>query len=101
MSPSDRNRFRTDEVYRAEYVELPKIVTPTEFLGGWWSVLYNWKGDWATKSATPTDEDVWLALEDLCVYREILTCVHDANMMLARFEMKDERKDKALAPRSL
>jgi hypothetical protein len=94
ISTSDRNRFRSDEVYRAEYEALPKLITPTEFAGGWWSVLLNWKSEW---KVVPSDEDVWLALEDICVYREILTCVADANMMLARFEMKDEKKDKALA----
>ena len=36
-------------------------------------------------SKTPTPEEAWLALEDLCVEREVLRDIHAVNQMIAEF----------------
>lgn len=58
-----------------------------QFKGGWAKVLQHvrkWVDPSAAKSI-PTSEEVWLALEDLWVQRELLQAVRDANDFLAVF----------------
>lgn len=89
---SERNLFRNQDVYVAEYEKLADSIKPTEFNGGgWYSVLRF--VPWASTGKYPTDEDCWLALEDLCVQREVLKCVAGANMMLAKFEAVTDAKE--------
>lgn len=87
----DRSVFRSDDVYKAEYAKLPAIIAPTEFNEPGLNEIRAW--DKPTQvmrhvpkwEKLPTDEEVWLALEDLCVQREILHDIHAVNQMLARF----------------
>ena len=65
-----------------EYEELPAIIAPTKFAGNGWNNVLRYRPGWNT---LPTSEDCWLAIEDLCVQREILKDIHNVNQLLARF----------------
>ncbi|MFL5331449.1 MAG: hypothetical protein ACJ8C4_21375 [Gemmataceae bacterium] len=78
----DINTFRKSEVYLSEFTSLAELIKPTELNGGWQQVMSNVK--WGEK--TPSNEEVWLALEDICIQREILRCIDDVNKLLSRFE---------------
>src|SRR6516225_3464011 len=80
---NDKIAFRSEEVYMAQYQEMAGLIKPTEFVPNWQSVLMPIEWD---QSVAPSDEEVWLSLEDLCVRREILKVLHDANEELARFQ---------------
>lgn len=95
ISDEDRNTLRKSEVYIPEFEALADLIKPTELTGGWQQVLRPVK--WSNR---PTDEDAWLALEDLCIQREMLRCVHDVNQLLAQlrdatndFKEIDNKKD--------
>lgn len=77
----DRTTFKRNDVYLAEFEELAQLVKPTELSGGWEKVLTYVKFG----AKFPTNEDCWLALEDLCIQREMLECVREVNNLLARF----------------
>jgi hypothetical protein len=78
----DRAVFRTNDVYLAEYDRLPAVIAPTEFNGKSWQQVLRYVPAW---EKLPSSEEVWLALEDLCVEREILRDIDAVNQMLARF----------------
>jgi hypothetical protein len=61
---------------------LPSIIAPTQFLGGDWTKVLRYVPDW---QRLPSSEDCWLALENLCVQREVLQDIHNVNQLLARF----------------
>jgi hypothetical protein len=61
---------------------MPSIIAPTEFLGGSWRSVLLHVPDW---QRLPSSEDCWLALENLCVQREVLQDIHNVNQLLARF----------------
>lgn len=86
------NEFTKLNVYLPEYESLSDLVKPTELTGGWRQVMA--PVPWGEKRATT--EDVWLALEDLCIQREMMRCVHAVNLLLAQFRdgSKKEVKDK-------
>jgi hypothetical protein len=81
---ADLATFRGPDVYMAEYNRLPEIIAPTEFADhSWQRVLQGrYVPDW---KVMPTTEEAWLALEDLCVEREVLHDIHAVNQMLAEF----------------
>lgn len=87
ISDADRNTFRKTDVYDPEYEALAELVKPTELTGGFRQVMRVVK--WAEKR--PSDEDTWLALEDLCIQREMLRCVHAINQLMSKFE--DQTKE--------
>lgn len=93
-----RDLYRSDDVYAETYRQMPAIVKPTEFLGGWPNVLQpiSW-----SSARLPTSEEVWLSLEDLCVRREILHILREANDTSARFELDNTAKPEDLAKSSL
>src|SRR5262249_35633020 len=83
IDATDRGEFRKEEVYLNEYDKLPEIIAPTQFAGGHWGyVLLRCVWDWPK---LPSAEDVWLAVEDLCVQRELLKNIRDVNQMFAVF----------------
>ncbi|HEY1376365.1 MAG TPA: hypothetical protein VGF55_06200 [Gemmataceae bacterium] len=85
ITDRDRSTFRSPEVYLAEYNKLPDIIAPAEFADrSWQKVLAPRYTDWS-KTAVPSTEEAWLALEDLCVQREVLQDIHAVNEMLAEF----------------
>jgi hypothetical protein len=83
INEHDRSVFRDKNVYLNEYWQMPSIIAPTEFLDGDWSKRLQHQPEWAK---VPTSEECWLALETLCVQREILKDVQAINQMLARFQ---------------
>jgi len=82
VAEDDRAIFRENDVYLREYEELPAIIAPTKFAGNGWNAVLRYRPSWNT---LPTSEDCWLAIEDLCVQREILKDIHNVNQLLARF----------------
>ncbi len=80
-----RDLYRQDEVYAETYRQMAAIVKPTEFAGGWPAILHpiSWSA-----ARLPTSEEVWLSLEDLCVRREILHILREANETPARFSLE-------------
>jgi hypothetical protein len=83
IAENDRAVFREDGVYHDEYRRLVPIIEPTQFLEKDWSrVLYQHVPQF---SKLPSSEDCWLALENLCVQKEVLSDIHAVNQMLAAF----------------
>src|SRR5262245_498988 len=83
IDKADLSEFRKEDVYLAEYDKLPEIIAPTQFVGGHWGyVLQRCVWQW---QKFPSAEDVWLAVEDLCVQRELLKNIRDVNQMFAVF----------------
>src|SRR5262249_38981981 len=78
----DRTTYIQEACYAREYEEMAAIIKPTEFVGGWRSILL--PVSWST-TLFPQPEEVWLSLEDMCVRREMLHILHDANMSIATF----------------
>jgi hypothetical protein len=67
--------------YLGEYEKFADIIKPTRFLGyNWWVVGYV-PEPWPV---VPTYEEAWLALEDLCLRRELLKDIQAINRFLAR-----------------
>lgn len=95
ISDEDRNAFRKADVYLAQYEQLADLIKPTELAGGFQQALRLVK--WGERF--PSNEDCWLALEDLCVQREMLRCVHAINQLLAEFEDKTETAQAELKER--
>lgn len=92
LTEDDRNTFKKSDVYESEFDDLASLVKPTELAGGSWRQVMQFVKFGAK---FPTSEDCWLALEDLCIQREMLMCVRDVNQLLAKFwdETKDADKE--------
>ncbi|HEY8506420.1 MAG TPA: hypothetical protein VIL46_17690, partial [Gemmataceae bacterium] len=89
---SDRDQFiRGNRVYLGEYKNLADVVKPTQFLGGSWESVLRHVAEW--RRGVPTSEEVWLALEDLWVQREILNIIDRVNDTIARFEPVPGKSD--------
>jgi hypothetical protein len=85
IDAADLATFRSPRVYMAEYNRLPEIIAPTDFADHSWQRVLQGRyvaPDWGLM---PTPEEAWLALEDLCVEREVLHDIHAVNQMLAEF----------------
>src|SRR5260370_20182456 len=67
LDQNDRLAYRSEEVYGAQYQEMAELIKPTEFSPNAESVLM--PVTWGEEIA-PSDEEVWLSLEDLRVRRE-------------------------------
>lgn len=75
--------------YTKDYDTLATKVAPLQFAGGGWqNVLRSAK--WVR---TPTSEDVWLAVEDFWVQREIINALASVNRDAARLMPKTPEKD--------
>lgn len=72
--------------YANEWKKLPDIIKPTELAPDWNSANLQ-RTTW--NPVRPSSEDVWLALEEVCVQREVLTNIRAANLAVARFEWTD------------
>jgi hypothetical protein len=83
VDENDRAVFREDGVYHEEYRRISTMIAPTEFLDKDWSkVLHQHVAQF---SKLPSSEDCWLALENLCVQREVLRDIQAVNQLLAGF----------------
>src|SRR5580700_2924566 len=84
----NRNLYRSEEVYFDTYKTMSEIIKPTDYAGGWEAVLR----PVAWTKVMPSSEEVWLSLEDLCVRREILKILADANDTGSRFSAVKDAK---------
>ncbi len=93
LTDDDRTAFKRKDVYENEFDDLAELVKPTVLAGGnWQSVLRFVKFG----AKFPSNEDCWLALEDLCIQREMLMCVREVNLLLARFWDETAKSEKEL-----
>jgi hypothetical protein len=79
-------REKFADAYRSEYADLARAAAPIQFRDSWEKALLPveaWKG-------LPSSEDVWLALEDLWLQREVLDCLRRVNAEAGRFELVDK-----------
>ncbi|WP_193788995.1 hypothetical protein, partial [Zavarzinella formosa] len=79
--------FKTQ--YTKEYDALAKAVAPLQFNNGWQSVLRH-VAQWRL---TPESEEVWLALEDLWIQREIVQTIAKINEESAKFTPVNPAED--------
>lgn len=94
ISEQTRDQFRKNKKYYADlYENLGKMVAPTDFLGDWVSILQpvgylsGKPGDW---TKVPSSEEVWLALEDYWVRREVIEVVDSVNDSIGHFQRLDQ-----------
>ena len=80
-----RKEFR--DVYQPEFVKLANSLDPMQFAGGGLEAVLK-TPKWTT--VKPSSEDIWLALEDLWVEREILGKVGEVNRAAAKFTPKKD-----------
>jgi hypothetical protein len=98
QSGDEYNAFKIREVYLAEFSNarpgfpgtgMADKVAPTEFLGGWQSVLrhvaFPAAGPSGWGDRLPTSEQLWLALEDIWVQRAILGQIKAVNDQIGTF----------------
>ncbi|MFL5343058.1 MAG: hypothetical protein ACJ8F7_23240, partial [Gemmataceae bacterium] len=83
---SDMIAFRDESMYLQQYRDMADIIKPTSYTPDWKTVLA--PVEWSDRVA-PSSEEVWLSVEDMCVRREVLRVLHDANEMLAEFQPAD------------
>jgi len=87
--------------YQAEYKQFVAELEPLQFRGRWEDLL-RYKGKF---SLVPDAEDMWLAMEDLWVQREILRRVAAVNTEAAKFDIvraadgKDDPKNRVFKSR--
>ncbi len=94
----NRSAFRT-EWYQELWDGLDNYVAPAEFAGG--TVLSVIPQQTWDRSTPPSREEIWLAMEDYWVKREMLQMVHDAMAAVAYFkEVNAPKDDKELAQRA-
>lgn len=82
---------RFEGAYQAEYKKLIEKLEPMDFRDRWDRVLRYVP----TFPRRPNSEDMWLALEDLWVQREVLEAIHKVNAEAAVFKTAAEWSDKA------
>src|SRR6185437_10371272 len=66
-------------------------IYPTEFNGGWSSVLRHVN---AWGNIKPTSEQIWMALEDIWVQRDLLATIKSVNDQIAHFDPVPLRESK-------
>lgn len=96
--------FITEAVYMAEFSNpylrdiarepekrtgMADSVYPTTFNGDWKNVL-RYVNNWG--NITPTSEQIWLALEDIWVQRDLLAAVKSVNDQIAKFQVVRDPK---------
>jgi hypothetical protein len=79
--------------YASSYVQLGESIKPTEFKGGWRSVL-RWVRNWGGQSLE--SKQLWLVMEDLWVQRAMLDPINKVNDQIARFALV--KPDGAMPP---
>src|SRR5205085_1236679 len=89
IDDTSRNDYKNPNVYDRSYEQMATLVQPTEYANGWRAILQpvQWK-----PGVLPSDEDVWLSLEDLCLRRELLLIFKEGNETSARMKLDDKAK---------
>ena len=83
--------FKTKSVYEGVYERLAESIKPTLFYGNNWRGVLRHVSDWTDK--TPTNNQVWLALEDMWVQKGLLDPIVAVNASAAVFAPIDDGKD--------
>ncbi len=83
--------FKTKSVYEGVYERLAESIKPTLFAGNNWRGVLRHVSDWTDK--TPTNNQVWLALEDMWVQKGLLDPIVAVNASAAVFAPIDDGKD--------
>lgn len=84
--------FISKPVYIGAYEQMAERLTPTQFTGGWQSVLRHVDGADDTQSrrgwgpTTPQSDVLWLALEDMWVQRGVIEALRSVNVDLAQLK---------------
>ena len=63
-----------------------QTIVPVEFYKGNWKEVLAPVEKWKLQEGPPTDEEVWLAQEDVWVRHELLEALKNANLSVARFK---------------
>ncbi len=90
-----RNQFRGRNVYEKEYTKLVEQMEPMKFKDGWEKVV-RYVASWGR---VPSSEDVWLAMEDFWVQRELLVAIDRVNKNAAMFHPVTKRVDGTEVPK--
>jgi hypothetical protein len=98
INRDDAFAYTEENVYLNEYEEMADIIKPTDYQGGWKAVLT--PVAWSATNR-PTYDEVWLSLEDMCVQREVLNVLHQANQAVAVFEAVPVPKGETLPPTTM
>ena len=84
----EKSIFKETRVYQGAYEKMSKIVEPTIFAGGTWAAVLRHVTDWTDR--IPTDDQIWLALEDFWVQRGLLEPIKAVNDNAAEFVRLDD-----------
>jgi len=90
VSNDELNTFKRRDVYEAAYETSAEVVAPTTFLGGNWRNVLRYVSNWGER--TPTQNQIWLALEDLWVQRGLLEPIRTVNDDFAMLLPMDDGK---------
>ncbi len=85
------NTFSTKSIYEGAFDRMADGVKPTQFAGGNWKYVLRYVSEWGQK--TPTQPQVWLALEDLWVQKGLLEPVAAVNASAAVFTAVDDGRN--------
>ena len=83
--------FNRKTNYEASYDRLAETVKPTQFAGNNWRTVLRYVSEWGDK--TPSQPQVWLALEDLWVQKGLMEPIATVNASAAVFTAVDDGKD--------
>lgn len=94
-----RNQFILPSGYQELLDQTVKLVDPVQFNGGWQKVVRHVpRWDTAKFGGPPTVEEIWLALEDLWVQRELFLAIKQANDFTAKYKKVTDEKDPTPKP---
>jgi hypothetical protein len=90
-SNDELTTFKRKDVYESVYDQIAESIKPTTFAGGSWKSVLRFVSDWG--DPRPSQNQVWLALEDTWVQRGLLEPITTVNNDSATFTPVDDGKD--------
>lgn len=92
-----RNQFILPSGYHAQLNQVVQLVEPVQYNGGWNKVVRH-VAKWDTTRGLPEVEEIWLAMEDLWVQRELFYAIKQANDFTAKYKKVEDEKERAPKP---
>ena len=83
--------FKTKTTYEATFDRMAESVQPTVFAGTGWRGILRYVSEWGAR--TPSQTQVWLALEDIWVQKGLLEPIATVNASAGVFTAVDDGKD--------
>lgn len=83
--------FSRKPIYEGTYDRIAEGIRPTQFATGSWKGVLRHVSDWGER--TPSQQQVWLALEDMWVQRGLLEPIAAVNASAAVFVPIDDGRD--------